>query len=43
MRELQQRCPVVSVDLIRRILRQERDEGRIKCVGRGVDARWRKL
>ncbi|MGL6140639.1 MAG: Fic family protein [Planktothrix sp.] len=43
IRELQQRCPVVSVDLIRRILRQERDEGRIECVGRGVDARWRKL
>ena len=43
MRDLQQRCPVVSVDLIRRILRQERDEGRIECIGRGVDARWRKL
>lgn len=43
IRELQQRCPVVSVDLIRRILRQERDGGRIECVGRGVDARWRKL
>ena len=43
IRDLQQRCPIVSVDLIRRILRQERDEGRIECVGRGVDARWRKL
>lgn len=41
-RDLQQCCPLVSVDLIRRILRQERDEGRIECIGRGVDARWRK-
>ncbi len=32
-----------SYDYIPWILRQERDEGRRECIGRGVDARWRKL
>lgn len=38
--ELMERCPTVSIDLIRRILRQEREAGRIECLGRGPDARW---
>ncbi|MEQ8381316.1 MAG: Fic family protein [Coleofasciculus sp. A1-SPW-01] len=42
IRELQERCPTVGIDLIRRILRRERDAGRLTCQGRGVDARWQK-
>lgn len=41
--DLQERCPTVSVDLIRRVLRQERDHGRVECLGRGPRARWRKI
>lgn len=40
--DIQQRCPTVGIDMIRRILRQERDAGKITCVGRGPQAKWRK-
>jgi hypothetical protein len=39
----QKRCHAVGIDLIRRILRQERDSNRLECLGRGPDARWRKI
>jgi Fic family protein len=42
IRELQERCPTISIDLIRRILRQERDLGKLECLSRGADARWQK-
>lgn len=42
IKDLQERCPTVGIDLIRRILRQERNAGRLECLGRGPDARWRK-
>ncbi|MBN3938876.1 Fic family protein [Nostoc sp. NMS9] len=42
IKDLQERCPTVGIDLIRRILRLERTEGRLECLGRGPDARWRK-
>lgn len=42
IKDLQERCPTVGIDLIRRILRQERTLGRLECLGRGPDARWRK-
>jgi hypothetical protein len=42
IRELQERCPTVGIDLIRRILRRERDAERLACQGRGADARWQK-
>jgi hypothetical protein len=41
VKDLQQRCPAVGIDLIRRILRQEREAARIECLGRGPDARWK--
>lgn len=41
IRDLQERCPNVGIDLIRRILREERNAGRIECLGRGPNARWR--
>jgi len=41
--DLRERCPHVGVDLIRRILRKERHAGRLECLGRGPDARWRRV
>lgn len=43
VRDILRRCPNVGVDLARRILRRERTAGRLKCLGRGPDARWRKI
>ncbi|QLE55762.1 Fic family protein [Nostoc sp. TCL26-01] len=40
IKDLQERCPTVGIDLIRRILRQERNSGRLECLSRGPDARW---
>lgn len=42
IKDIQKRCPAVGIDLIRRILRQEREANRLVCLGRGLDARWRK-
>lgn len=41
--ELQAKCPGVGLDLIRRILRREREGGRLECPDRGPAARWRKV
>jgi Fic family protein len=41
VKELQERCPHVGIDLIRRILREERQAGRVECLGRGPEAKWR--
>jgi Fic family protein len=43
IKDIQTRCPAVGIDLIRRILRQERESNRLECLGRGPDARWRKI
>lgn len=40
--ELQHRCPNVSVDMIRRILKNLRAKNQIECLGRGQNARWQK-
>ncbi|NNK96322.1 MAG: Fic family protein [Desulfobacterales bacterium] len=40
--EIKERCPTVGIDMIRRVLRRERDEGKITCVGRGPQAKWKK-
>jgi Fic family protein len=40
--ELQEQCPNVGIDLIRRLLRQEREAGKLECLGRGPAARWRR-
>ncbi len=42
LKEIQDRCPHVGIDLIRRILREEREAGRVICLGRGPDARWKR-
>ncbi len=41
--DLQSRCPTVSIDLIRRVLHQQRKDGKIECLGRGPRARWRRI
>jgi len=40
--ELQNECPNVSVDMIRRVLKNLRTENRVECLGRGQNAQWRK-
>ncbi len=41
--ELERDCPGVSRDMIRRVLRQMRDEGMLVTEGQGRGARWRRL
>jgi len=40
--ELQNKCPNVSVDMIRRILKNLRAKNQVECLGRGQNARWQK-
>jgi len=41
--ELQEQCPNVGVDLIRRILREQKSSGKLECLSRGPAARWRRI
>lgn len=40
--DLQHACPGVSVDMIRRILKQQQRSGLVECLGRGPAASWRR-
>jgi Fic family protein len=40
--DLQRECPGVSVDLVRRALKNLRSLGRVKCLGRGQSAEWQR-
>lgn len=40
--DIQRECPGVSVDLIRRVLKNLRSAGQVECLGRGQNAEWRK-
>jgi len=40
--QLEQACPGVSRDMVRRVLRDRQAAGAIECQGRGPGARWRK-
>lgn len=40
--DLEQECPGVSRDMIRRVLRNLRKEELVQCIGRGPGAKWRK-
>jgi len=40
--DIQKQCPGVSVDLIRSLLKNLRSSGKIKCLGRGQNAEWKK-
>jgi Fic family protein len=41
--ELHQRCPTVGWDMLRYVLRNEKEAGRLEVVGRGRGSRWRKI
>ena len=40
--EIQNECPNVSVDMIRRVLKNLRAKNQVECIGRGQNAQWRK-
>ena len=39
---LRKECPNVSVDMIRRVLKELRAKKQVECLGRGQSAKWRK-
>lgn len=41
--QLQRECPGVSVDMIRHVLKEQREQGTVECLGRGRTAMWRKI
>lgn len=41
VRQLQAACPGVSLDMIRKVLKDLRKEGAVECTGRGKKAEWR--
>lgn len=40
--EIQNKCPNVSVDMVRRVLKNLRAKDQVECLGRGQNARWQK-
>ena len=40
--DIRRECPGVSLDMIRRVLKKLRSEGRVECLGRGQSAKWRR-
>lgn len=40
--QLEMRCPGVSRDMVRRVLRERQSAGKVECQGRGPAAKWRK-
>lgn len=42
IREIQQRVPGCGIELIRKVFKAEKAAGRIKCMGRGPNALWKK-
>ncbi|MDP2303968.1 MAG: Fic family protein [Ignavibacteria bacterium] len=43
VKDIQNLCPGVSLDMIRKILRDERKNGKLKCTEMGRDSRWKKI
>jgi Fic family protein len=41
--DLQRECPGVSVDMIRHVLKQLKDNGQVECLERGRYALWRRI
>ena len=41
IRDLQESCPQVGIDLIRKILREQKNLGQLECLGRGPNAKWK--
>ena len=43
MNELHKRCPGVSLDMIRKVLKDMALEKSVECLGRGKQAKWRRI
>jgi hypothetical protein len=43
VREVQKRCPGVSIDMIRKVLKDLQKENRVECLGKGQSARWKRV
>lgn len=43
IRDIQAKCPAASVDMIRKVLKKERDARTVECLGRGRDAKWHRI
>jgi hypothetical protein len=41
--ELQKKCPEVSLDMIRKVLKDMAREKVVECLGRGKQARWQRI
>ena len=41
--DLERSCPLVSRDMIRHVLYKLKAQGRVKPLGRGPSAKWRKM
>lgn len=41
--DIQRKCPGISVDMIRKVLKDLRSEGRMKCLGMGKAAQWKRV
>jgi len=41
IRDIQESCPHVGIDLIRKILGEQKHSGKLECLGRGPNAKWR--
>ena len=40
--DVQRECPGVSLDLIRRVLKNLRSSSEVECLGRGQNAKWQR-
>lgn len=40
--ELQKKCPNVSIDMVRRVMKNLKAKNKIECLGRGQKAQWQK-
>jgi len=41
--DLQKACPATSIDMVRKVLKDLKKDGKIECLGRGKDALWKKI
>jgi len=43
VQDLSAKCPTAGIDMIRRILNEQKRLGNVECLGRGRNARWRRI
>lgn len=43
IRDIQNQCPEVSIDMIRKILKNMQKTGLVECLGKGQSAKWRRI